>query len=177
MGKVISKELVTREQIQEMCRRVGREISRDYQGKDLILIAVLKGAVVFLSDLMREIDVPLTIDFMSVSSYSGTKSSGVVKIIKDIDQDIAGKDVLIVEDVVDTGLTLRHLKKLLATRGPASIRLCTAFDKPDCRVVDVDVDYIGMAIPNEFVVGYGLDYKQLYRQLPYVAVLADDGKD
>lgn len=177
MAKYISEVLVSEEQIKEMCRRLGEEISRDYEGKKLVLVCVLKGAVLFLADLMREIKVPLTIDFMSVSSYSGTKSSGVVKIIKDLDQEIEGKDILIVEDVVDTGLTLAYLKELLATRNPASVAVCTAFDKPECRKVEVEVEYTGLAIPNAFVVGYGLDYRQAYRELPYVAVLGDDGEE
>lgn len=177
MGKYIEKTLVSREELKSMCERLGRQISHDYAGKEIVLICVLKGGVVFLTDLMREIDLPLTIDFMSVSSYSGTKSTGVVRIIKDVDQDIQGKHVLLIEDIVDTGLTLAHLKELLKTRNPASIAVCSAFDKPDCRQVEVDVEYIGCSLPNAFVVGYGLDYQQKYRNIPYVAVLADDGKE
>lgn len=177
MGKVIEKTLVSRDELKSMCEYLGKKITEDYAGKEIILICVLKGGVVFLTDLMREIDLPLTIDFMSVSSYSGTKSTGVVRIIKDVDQDIQGKHVLIVEDIVDTGLTLAHLKELLSTRNPASIAVCSAFDKPDCRKVDVKVEYVGRSLPDEFVVGYGLDYQQRYRNIPYVAVLADDGKE
>lgn len=177
MGKVVCKTLISREELQAMCQRLGKEISRDYQGKEIVLIGVLRGAAVFLTDLMREIDLPLTIDFMSVSSYSGTSSTGVVKINKDLEQSIEDKHIIIVEDVVDSGLTLSHLKDLLETRNPASIALCSAFDKPNCRKVDVSVDYVGATLPDEFVVGYGLDYQQLYRNLPYVAVLGDDGKE
>mgnify|MGYP002735252178 CR=1 FL=1 len=175
MAKYISKVLVTEEQIREICTRLGKAITDDYQGKEILLICVLRGAVVFMADLMREIDIPCEIDFMSVSSYSGTKSSGVVKIVKDLDCDIEGRDVIIVEDIVDSGLTLSHLKELLETRNPSSIRIATCFDKPDRRRADVHVDYIGMKIPDEFIVGYGLDYEGKYRNLPEVCVLADDG--
>jgi hypoxanthine phosphoribosyltransferase len=132
---------------------------------------VLKGAFVFLADLIREIDLPCEVDFMSVSSYSGQHTTGVVKIVKDLDTDISGKHVLIVEDIVDSGLTLKHLRDLLATRNPASIRICTAFDKPERRKVEIFVDYIGMQIPDEFIVGYGLDLDEQYRNLPEIAVL------
>ena len=171
MDAEITKILVSKEEIAEMCSRLGKEITEDYRGKQVILICVLKGAFVFLADLIREIDLPCEVDFMSVSSYSGKHSTGVVKIIKDLDTNITGKHVLIVEDIVDSGLTLKHLRDLLDTRNPSSIRICTAFDKPDRRKVEIFVDYIGMEIPDEFIVGYGLDLDQRYRNLPEVAVL------
>lgn len=173
MGKKIAKILMTRDEIQAMCERLGRQITADYAGKEVVMIAVLKGSVIFLADLVRQIQVPLRLEFMSVSSYQGTKSSGVVRIIKDVDEDIQGKHVILVEDVVDTGLTLAHLRELLQTRQPASIRVCTAFDKPERRVKDVPVEYVGKVLPDAFVVGYGLDYNQAYRELPDLAILVD----
>ena len=161
--------LFTEEEITAMVKRVGAQISEDYKDKDLVLIAVLRGAVVFMGDLMRAIDCPLAIDFMAVSSYGdGAKSSGIVRIVKDLDIDIKGRDVLIVEDILDSGITLNYLVNYLSMRNPASIRICTLLDKPDRRVVDVNVDYVGFVIPDEFVVGYGLDYDQKYRNLPYI---------
>jgi hypoxanthine phosphoribosyltransferase len=158
-----------------MCQRLGAQISKDYEGKEVILICVLKGAYAFMADLARYITVPLRVDFMSVSSYgSGTRTSGVVRITKDLDSDITGKHIIVVEDIVDSGLTLKHLKELLTTRNPASIALCTAFDKPERRRVEVDVDYVGMEIPDEFIVGYGLDFDGKYRNLPDVSILGDD---
>ncbi|MGI6091164.1 MAG: hypoxanthine phosphoribosyltransferase [Saccharofermentanales bacterium] len=174
MGMGIKRILVSKEEIAEICARLGREITEDYQGKQVVLICVLKGAFVFLADLIREIDLPCEVDFMSVSSYSGQHTTGVVKIVKDLDTDISGKHVLIVEDIVDSGLTLKHLRELLATRNPASIRICTAFDKPERRKVEIFVDYIGMQIPDEFIVGYGLDLDERYRNLPEIAVLNSD---
>ncbi|MGI6158219.1 MAG: hypoxanthine phosphoribosyltransferase [Saccharofermentanales bacterium] len=172
--KKIDHVLVTQDEIKAFVQRLGREITRDYQGKDLYFICVLKGASTFMADLIREVDLPCQIDFMSVSSYSGEKSTGVVKINKDLDASIEGRHVIIVEDIVDTGLTLDHLTHLLSTRGPASIAIATAFDKPMRRKVDIDVRYIGMEVPNEFIVGYGLDLDGYYRNLPDVVVLADD---
>lgn len=173
--KKIDHILVDRETIDAFVKRLGEEISRDYRGKELFFICVLKGSFMFLADLVREIDLPCVVDFMSVSSYVGEKTTGVVKINKDLDNSIAGKHVLIVEDIVDTGLTLNHLKSLLATRNPASIGIVTAFDKPTRRRIDIDVDYVGMEVPNEFIVGYGLDLDGYYRNLPDVAVLSDKG--
>lgn len=159
--------LINREQIKNKVIELGKKISHDYEGKELILIGVLKGGFVFLADLMREITIPLDMDLIAVSSYgSSTKSSGVVRIIKDIDINITGKDVLIVEDLVDTGLTLRHLKDLLNVRGPKSIKVCTAFDKPSRRMVDIEIDYDGIIVPDKFIVGYGLDYNGKFRNLP-----------
>lgn len=171
----IEEVLVPREQIQEMVKRLGRQISEDYDGKELVLVGVLKGGFIFLADLMREITIPVDTDFISVSSYgASTRSSGVVRIIKDIDLDVVGKHVLIVEDLVDTGLTLRHLRDLFNTRGPKSVKICTAFDKPSRRKVEIEVEYKGIEVPDKFIVGYGLDYAGKYRNLPDVCTLREE---
>ena len=168
----ILKVLLSEEQLKEKCAEMGAQITRDYAGKNLLLVTVLKGAVVYMADLMRCIDLPCAIDFMVVSSYgSGTKTSGVVKIVKDLDQDLSGKDLLIVEDILDSGNTLSYLKGLLQGRTPASIRIATLLDKPSRRKVDLKADYVGFEVPDEFVVGYGLDYDEQYRNLPFVGVL------
>jgi hypoxanthine phosphoribosyltransferase len=168
----IEEVLVSRDEIREMVKKVGKRISEDYAGKDLVLVGVLKGGFVFLADLMREITIPVDMDLIAVSSYgASTKSSGVVRIIKDMDLDLTGKHVLIVEDLVDTGLTLKHLKELFYTRGPKSVRICTAFDKPSRRKVDIEVEYKGIEVPDKFIVGYGLDYAGKYRNLPDVCTL------
>lgn len=168
----ILQVLLTEEQLKAKCAEMGAQITRDYQGKNLLLVTVLKGAVVYLADLMRCIDLPCAIDFMVVSSYgSGVKTSGVVKIVKDLDQDLSGKDILIVEDILDSGMTLNYLKGLLQGRNPASIRIATLLDKPSRRKVDLQADYVGYEVPDEFVVGYGLDYDEKYRNLPYVGIL------
>ena len=168
----IGQTLVSEDDLRRRITELGAELARDYTGKDLLLVGILKGAVLFLSDLMRYIDIPAEIDFMAVSSYgSATKSSGVVQIMKDLEEPIEGRDVLIVEDIVDTGLTLRYLLSTLEGRGPRSIEVCTLLSKPAARVVEVPVKYVGFEIPREFVVGYGMDYQQRYRGLPYVAVL------
>lgn len=174
MAKVIDHLLVSKEEIEEFCERIGKQITADYAGEEVYLICVLKGSFMFMADLVRHIDLPCMIDFMAASSYHGEQSSGVVKIHKDLDYDISGRNVIIVEDIVDTGLTLNHLKSLLATRNPATIRICTAFDKPSQRQVPIDIDYIGKEIPNEFIVGYGLDLDGRYRNLSEVVVLRDD---
>lgn len=177
MAKYIKDTLIQREEIAKMCQRLGEQISRDYADREVILIGVLKGAYVFMADLARCLTIPVRIDFMSVSSYgSGTRSSGVVRITKDLDSDITGKHVIIVEDIVDSGLTLNHLRQLLGTRNPASIAICTAFDKPDRRRVEIEVEYVGMKIPDEFIVGYGLDFDGKYRNLPDVSILGDDSQ-
>ncbi|MBR4993566.1 MAG: hypoxanthine phosphoribosyltransferase, partial [Lachnospiraceae bacterium] len=151
---------------------MGKIISEKYAGKELHLICVLKGGAFFMTELAKRITVPVTLDFMSVSSYgSDTKSSGVVKIIKDLDEPLNGKDVLVVEDIIDSGRTLSYLLEMLKDRKPASLKLCTLLDKPSRRVIDVDVDYTGFQIPDEFVVGYGLDYDQRYRNLPYIGIM------
>lgn len=167
------KVLVPEEQVNQRIEELGKKISEDYAGKHVHLICVLKGGVFFMCELAKRITVPVTMDFMSVSSYgAGTKSSGIVKIVKDLDQSIEGRDVLVVEDIIDSGRTLSHLMKILNERKPSSICLCTLLDKPDRREVDdVNVDYTGFQVPDEFVVGYGLDYDQLYRNLPYVGVV------
>ena len=176
MGKQIKGVLVTRDEISRFVNKLANEISNDYQGNEIVIIGILKGSFIFLADLVRQITIPVRIDFMSVSSYYGsTKSSGIVKIIKDLDVNIAGRHVLIVEDIVDSGTTLQHLKDLLLTREPASLRICTALDKPAGRKTHVDVDYIGMEIPDEFIVGYGLDFDEQYRNLPDICILADEG--
>ena len=168
----ILKVLLTQEELREKVKELGRQITQDYQGKNLMIVTVLKGAVVFLADLMREIDVPAEIDFMVVSSYgAGTKSSGVVKIVKDLDVPLKDKDLLTVEDILDSGMTLSYLKELLEGREPRSIRIATLLDKPARRKVDLKADYIGYSVPDEFVVGYGLDYDEKYRNLPYIGIL------
>ena len=176
MGRNIEKVIVSRDEIDKMTKRLGSQITRDFSGQKVLLVCVLKGAFMFLADLVRQIDIPLEVDFMSVSSYGdNTDTSGVVRIIKDLDTDITGRNVIIVEDIIDSGLTLNYLRDLLTTRNPACIKICTAFDKPDRRKADVKVDYCGMVIPDGFVVGYGLDFAGDYRQLPDVCVLSDDG--
>jgi hypoxanthine phosphoribosyltransferase len=174
----IGEILVQADELQQRIRALGREISRDYAGRDLLLIGVLKGAVFFLADLMRQIDVPCEVDFMAVSSYgSTTDSSGVVRILKDLDAPLEGRDVLIVEDIVDSGLTLQYLMRTLETRGPASLQVCALLTKPERRKAEVPARYVGFEIPDRFAIGYGLDYAERYRNLPYVATLSlgEDG--
>lgn len=169
------KVLLSEKEVDDRIQAIGEQISRDYAGKQVHLICVLKGGSFFLCELAKRITVPVSLDFMSVSSYgSETKSSGVVKIIKDLDEPIKGKNVLVIEDIVDSGRTLSYLMEMLKDRGPASLKLCTLLDKPDRRVIDVPVDYTGFEIPDEFVVGYGLDYDQRYRNLPYIGVISFD---
>ncbi len=171
MGDV-AEVLVTSEQIQEKIREIGERITRDYAGERLLLVGVLRGAVVVMGDLMRRIDLPCEIDFMDISSYgSGTSSSGVVRILKDLEEDITGRHVLIVEDIIDTGLTLSYLRRSLLARNPASLEICALLAKPSRRRVELDVKYLGFEVPDEFVVGYGLDYAGAYRNLPDICVL------
>lgn len=168
----IKEVLLSEEKLHDIVSGLGKKISEDYDGKKLMLVSVLKGSVIFMADLMRSITIPCTIDFMSVSSYgSGTSSSGIVKIIKDLDASVEGVDLVIVEDILDSGKTLSHLKELLSSRNPNSIRICTLLDKPERRTVDLTPDYSGAVIPDAFVVGYGLDYDEKYRNLPYVGIL------
>ena len=168
----IREVLVSEEELKEIVKELGKKITEDYKGKNLFLITVLKGAVVFLGDLMRAIEMPCEIEFMVLSSYgSGTTSTGSVKIVKDIDLPLEGKDVLIVEDILDTGFTLSFLVDLLKSRNPKSIEICTLLDKPDRRKVEISAKYTGRKIPDEFVVGYGLDYDEKYRNLPFIGVL------
>ena len=172
MNSDILKILIDQNEIKEKIKELGDLITNDYKDKDLMVVGILKGCVVFLSDLIREINLPLTMDFMVVSSYgSSTKSSGVVRIIKDLEKDIAGKDILIVEDIVDTGLTLNYLVDYLKSRNASSVKICTLLEKPDRRKAEVDLEYVGFHIPDEFVVGYGLDYAEIYRNLPFVCIL------
>ena len=164
--------MLTEEEVDARIKAIGEMISKDYAGKEVHLICVLKGGSYFMCELSKRISVPVSLDFMSVSSYgSDTKSSGVVKIVKDLDESIKDKNVIVVEDVVDSGRTLSYLLEMLKKRGPKSLALCTLLDKPSRRVVDVHVDYTGFEIPDEFVVGYGLDYAQKYRNLPYIGVI------
>ena len=170
---MIERQLVTSEQLQAKVRELADIISKDYEDVDeIVLVTLLKGGAIFAVDLMQKLTVPVEIDFMSVSSYgSSTKTSGVVKVVKDLDSDIAGKHVLLVEDIIDSGLTLSYVKELLLQREPKSLKICTILDKPSRRKTEVQVDYVGFAIPDEFVIGYGLDYAQKFRNLPYVGVL------
>jgi hypoxanthine phosphoribosyltransferase len=170
----IGKILVQQDELAHRIRALGEEISRDYVGRDLLLVGVLKGAVFFLSDLMRHLEVPCELDFMAVASYgSSTDSSGVVRILKDLDVSIEGREVLIVEDIVDSGLTLSYLLRTLRARDPASLEVCALLTKPERRKVDLPIRYVGFEIPNRFAIGYGLDHAERYRNLPYVAVLSD----
>lgn len=166
------KVLLSEEEVTSRIRAIGEQISRDYAGKQVHLVCVLKGGSFFMCELAKWITVPVSLDFMSVSSYgSDTKSSGVVRIVKDLDEPLQDKDVIVVEDIVDSGRTLSYLLEMLRDRNPKSLRLCTLLDKPERRVKNVDVDYTGFRIPDEFVVGYGLDYDQKYRNLPYIGVV------
>ncbi len=175
MNNDIKKVLISEEELADIVAKLGAQISEDYKDKNLLMVSVLKGSVVFMSDLMREVTIPCEIDFMSVSSYGDkTKSSGTVRILKDLDRDIVGYDVLLVEDILDSGKTLNYLMDLLYARNPSSIRICTLFDKPERREVDIFADYKGISVPDEFIVGYGLDYAEKYRNLPYIGVLKDD---
>ncbi len=168
----IAKVLLSEEEIRDKVKELGRAISRDFEGKNFLMVSVLKGSVVFMSDLMRAIDIPTEIDFMVVSSYgAGTRSSGAVKIVKDLDIVLENKDILIIEDILDSGRTLSYLKGILEGRGARSIKICTFLDKPSRREADIAADYVGFTVPDEFVVGYGLDYAEKYRNLPYVGVL------
>ena len=164
--------LLSEEAVDKRINEIGEQISKDYEGKTIHMICVLKGGVFFMTELAKRISVPVSMDFMAISSYGAdTKSSGVIKIVKDLDESITGKDVLVVEDIVDSGRTLSYLLMMLKERKPNSLKLCTLLDKPDRRVIDVNVDYTGFDIPDEFVVGYGLDYAQKYRNLPYIGVV------
>lgn len=172
MREDILEVLITEEELHEKVRELGRQISRDYADKDLLMVSVLKGSIIFMADLMREVTIHTGIDFMSVSSYgAGLSSSGVVKIIKDLDVPLEGRDLLLVEDILDSGKTLSYLREMLQNRGPRSIRIATLLDKPERRAVDIRADYSCFTVPDEFVVGYGLDFEERYRNLPFVGVL------
>ncbi len=168
----VERVLISEAELKEICKSLGKQISEDYKDKNLLLVSVLKGAVVFMADLLREITCDCRIDFMAVSSYSGAKTTGVVKFKKDLDINPEARDILIVEDILDSGVTLSYLKKVLEDRHAASIKICTLLDKPANRMADIKADYVGRVIPDEFVIGYGLDYDEKYRNLPFVGVLS-----
>lgn len=175
MEDVVKEILVTEEEIQQKVKELGQRITKDYQGKNLMLVGILKGAVMFLSDLAKNIKIPVLIDFMAVSSYGhSSESTGIVRIIKDLESSIEDKDILIVEDIIDTGLTLSYLTDNLKKRRAKSVKIVTLLDKPERRKVEVPVDYVGFVIPDEFVIGYGIDYSERYRNLPYVASLKEE---
>lgn len=171
----IKKILISHDEIVVAARKLGQKLTEDYQGKNPILVGILKGSVPFMAELIKHIDTHIELDFMLVSSYhGGTSSSGVINIIKDMDQDIKGRDILFVEDIIDTGKTLKSLKELFEGRQPASVKIATLLDKPEGRLVEIEADYTCFTIPNEFVVGYGLDYDENYRNLPYIGVLKEE---
>jgi hypoxanthine phosphoribosyltransferase len=175
LHQAVGEILIEEAELQRRIAELGRQLSEDYAGKDLLLIGVLKGAVFFMADLMRHVTVPCEVDFMAISSYgASTDSSGIVRILKDLDLNIEGRDVLVVEDIIDSGLTLSYLTRTLEARHPASLEVCTLLTKPERREVDVPVRYVGFEIPNRFVIGYGLDFAERYRNLPFVGVLHDD---
>ena len=172
MHKDLERVLISKEQIEQRVKELGEAITRDYAGEEIVMVGILKGAVVFFADLARQIDLPLRMDFMAISSYgNATKSTGVVRILKDLDKDVTGKHVIIVEDIVDSGMSLSFLVDNIQSRGVKSVKICVLLDKPERRRTRVDVDYRGFVIPDEFVVGYGLDYAENYRQLPEIGVL------
>lgn len=175
MKEDIKSILISEEDVQKRIKELGKEVTEHYRGKDLMIVGILKGAVVFMSELCKRIDLPIDMDFMSVSSYGkSSESTGEVKIIKDLDGSVQGKDILIVEDIIDTGLTLSYLTDNLKKRGANSVKIITLLDKPGRRNIEVKVDYLGFEVPNEFIVGYGLDYAEMYRNLPYVAALKEE---
>lgn len=177
MERIFGRPIVTQEEMRARIKELGKQIAADYAGKDLVLVGVLKGAYAFYADLARAIRIPMRVDFLVVTSYAGRpKTSGKVKIVTDLTEDIKGKDVLLVEDIVDSGLTVQYLIKKLAKEKPKSIRICTLLSKPERRTIEVPLDYIGFKIPNKYVIGYGLDYQQKYRNLPYLAVLDVEGE-
>lgn len=169
---IVERILISEDEIQNRVRELAAQISQDYQGKEILLLCILKGGLMFLADLAKHIDVPVSMDFIGISSYgSATQSSGVVRITKDLEESIEGKHVLVIEDIIDSGLTLSYLINNLCIRKPASLRICTLLDKQVNREVNIPVDYVGFTVPNEFLVGYGLDYSELYRNIPYIFVI------
>ena len=174
LEKDIKKVLISNEEIVKRSAELGRQITQDYEGKRVLAVALLRGAVPFLAELIKHIDLDIQYDFMDVTSYSGTDSTGEIRILKDLDTPIKGVDILLVEVIVDTGRTLQTVKKLLLDRGAASFRMVALLDKPERRLVDIEADYVGFTVPDEFVVGFGLDYNQHYRSLPYIGVLKDE---
>ena len=168
----VKSVLISKEELAKRVAELGEEITRDYEGKDLLIVCILKGSALFYADLVRAIDLPIKLDFMAISSYgAGTKSSGEVRMIKDLSTKIEGMDVILVEDIIDSGYTINYLKNLLFQRNPASLKICTLLDKPERREVEIEGDYVGFEIPNEFVIGYGLDYAQKYRNIPEVCII------
>ena len=177
MQRIFGRPMVTQEEMRARIKELGKQIATDFAGKDLVLVGVLKGAYAFYADLARAIRIPMRVDFLIVASYGGqSKTSGKVKVITELTEDVKGKDVLLVEDIVDSGLTVQYLVKTLAKHKPKSIKVCTLLSKPDRRTINVQLDYVGFKIPNKYVVGYGLDYQQKYRNLPYLAVLDLEGE-
>jgi hypoxanthine phosphoribosyltransferase len=177
MERIFGRPIVTQEEMRARIKELGKQISNDYTGKDLVLVGVLKGAYAFYADLARAIRIPMRVDFLIVTSYgSQSKTSGKVKVITELTEDVKGKDVLLVEDIVDSGLTVENLIRTLTKQKPRSVKICTLLSKPERRTIDVPLDYIGFKIPNKYVVGYGLDYQQKYRNLPYLAVLDMEGE-
>ncbi len=174
MNKNVEKVLISEQEIKAKVVELGKRISEDYKGKELLMVGILKGSLIFMSDLMRAVDINCKIDFMSISSYSGTESTGQVRIILDLNRPIKDYDLLIVEDILDSGVTLSYIKQLLTPRCPRSIKICTLLDKPERRKADIKADYYGFTVPDEFVIGYGLDYDEDYRNLPYIGVLKDE---
>ena len=178
MERIFGRPIVTQEEMRTRIRELGKQITTDYTGKDFVLVGVLKGAYAFYADLARAIRIPMRVDFLMVTSdRSRAKTSGKVRMVTELTEDIKGKDVLLVEDIVDSGLTAQYLVKTLAKRKPRSIKVCTLLSKPDRRIIEVTIDYVGFKIPNKYVVGYGLDYQQKYRNLPYLAVLDMEGDE
>jgi hypoxanthine phosphoribosyltransferase len=178
MERIFGRPIVTQEEMRARIKELGKQIANDYAAKDLVLVGVLKGAYAFYADLARAIRIPMRVDFLIVTSYgSQSKTSGKVKVITELTEDIKGKDVLLVEDIVDSGLTVQYLTRTLAKQKPQSIKVCTLLSKPERRTIDVPLDYVGFKIPNKYVVGYGLDYQQKYRNLPYLAVLDMEGQE
>lgn len=174
MNEDIKKVLIDEASLKEIVERLGKQISNDYKGKEVLLVGILKGSIIFMADLMRAIDINCTIDFMAVSSYgNGTQTTGRVKINKDLDSNIENKDIIIIEDILDSGKTLYYIRDILQARKPNSIKICTLFDKPERREADIKADYVGSLVPNEFIVGYGLDYSEKYRNLSYIGVLKE----
>lgn len=174
LNEDVKEVLISEQQIIERCKELGKQISKDYEGKVPVVIGLLKGSVPFMAELIKHISIDCEMEFMAVSSYSGTESMGDVKIVKDLDRSIKGCDVLIVEDIVDTGKTLEKVKELLYSKGAEDVKVVSLLDKPSRRIVDIQADYVGFEIPNEFVIGFGLDFNQRYRNLPYVGVLKEE---
>jgi hypoxanthine phosphoribosyltransferase len=170
----IQKILITEKEINDRVKELGAKISQDYKGTNPVLVCVLRGAIVFICDLIRQISIPITLDFLSISSYTGNKQTGIVRILKDLDENIENKSVILVEDIIDTGLTLNYILRTLKARKPANVRVCALLDKKVRRIVDIPIDYRGFEIPDEFVIGYGMDYRQQYRNLPFIGVLKEE---